>query len=94
MTYRPLRFATTLLASIAFLSLAALPPQAASSQTQEKIDVKALKPVAVGYAKSTEGLRVYYEVYGEGEPIVVMAGGLMDISTMAQTIGPSRAIVR
>ena len=48
----------------------------------------ALKPAATGYAESAEGLRVYYEVYGQGEPIVVMAGGLMDISTMAQTIGP------
>jgi pimeloyl-ACP methyl ester carboxylesterase len=47
-----------------------------------------IKPAATGYADSAEGLRVYYEVYGHGEPIVVMAGGLMDISTMAQTIGP------
>jgi pimeloyl-ACP methyl ester carboxylesterase len=27
-------------------------------------------------------------VFGEGEPIVVLAGGLMDISSMAQVIGP------
>ena len=85
MTYRALRFASALLASTALLSLAALPPQPASSQT---IDVEALKPAATGHAESTEGLRVYYEVYGQGDPIVVMAGGLMDISTMAQTIGP------
>ena len=85
MTYRALRFPTTLLASTAFLSLATLPPQPASSQTQETINVEALKPAATGYAESAEGLRVYYEVYGQGEPIVVMAGGLMDISTMAQT---------
>ena len=38
--------------------------------------------------KALKGSDVYYEVYGQGEPIVVMAGGLMDISTMAQTIGP------
>jgi pimeloyl-ACP methyl ester carboxylesterase len=88
MTYRVLRFATALLASTAFLSLAALPPQPASSQTQETVNAEALKPAATGYAESAEGLRVYYEVYGQGEPIVVMAGGLMDISTMAQTIGP------
>jgi pimeloyl-ACP methyl ester carboxylesterase len=77
-----------LLASIAFLSLAAPPPQSASSQTEETIDTESLKPATTGYAESAEGLRVYYEVYGQGEPIVVMAGGLMDISTMAQTIGP------
>ena len=88
MTYRAFRFVTVLLASTAFLSLAALPPQPASSQTQQTVNVEALKPTATGYAESAEGLRVYYEVYGEGEPIVVMSGGLMDISTMAQTIGP------
>ena len=86
MTYRALGFATALLALTAFLSLAALPPRPAFSQ--ETVDAGTLKPAATGYAESAEGLRVYYEVYGEGEPIVVMAGGLMDISTMAQTIGP------
>jgi pimeloyl-ACP methyl ester carboxylesterase len=88
MTYRALRFAAALLTSAAFLSLAALPPRPASSKTEDMIDANALKPAATGYAESAEGLRVYYEVYGQGEPIVVMAGGLMDISTMAQTIGP------
>ena len=88
MTYRALRFAAALLASAALLSQAALPPRPASSKTPEMIDVKTLRPAATGYADSAEGLRVYYEIYGQGEPIVVMAGGLMDISTMAQTIGP------
>jgi pimeloyl-ACP methyl ester carboxylesterase len=87
-TYRALGFARALLASTAILLLAVLPSQPLSSQTQEVVDVSTLKPTATGYAESTQGLRVYYEVYGEGEPIVVMAGGLMDISTMAQTIGP------
>jgi pimeloyl-ACP methyl ester carboxylesterase len=45
-------------------------------------------PTATGYAESAEGLRVYYEIYGKGEPIVVLAGGLMNTSSMAQTIGP------
>ena len=79
MTYRALRFATALLALTALLSLAALPPRPAFSQ--ETVDAETLKPAATGYAESAEGLRVYYEIYGEGEPIVVMAGGLMDIST-------------
>jgi pimeloyl-ACP methyl ester carboxylesterase len=47
-----------------------------------------LTPASRGHAEAAEGLRVYYETYGNGEPIVVLAGGLMDISTMAQTIGP------
>jgi len=41
-----------------------------------------------GYAVSAEDLRVYYEVFGEGEPIVVLAGGFGDITSMAQIIGP------
>jgi pimeloyl-ACP methyl ester carboxylesterase len=41
-----------------------------------------------GYAVAAEGLPVYYEVFGEGEPIVVMAGGFGGITSMAQVIGP------
>jgi pimeloyl-ACP methyl ester carboxylesterase len=47
-----------------------------------------LTPTSTGYADAAEGLRVYYEIYGKGEPIVVLSGGLMDISSMAQSIGP------
>lgn len=47
-----------------------------------------LTPTSNGYAESAEGLRVYYEIYGIGAPIVVLAGGLMDISSMSQTIAP------
>ena len=35
----------------------------------------AATPAAKGYAPAAEGLKVYYEVYGKGDPIVVMAGG-------------------
>ncbi len=41
-----------------------------------------------GHAEAAEGLKVYYEIFGKGEPIVVMAGGLSDISSMSQTIVP------
>jgi pimeloyl-ACP methyl ester carboxylesterase len=41
-----------------------------------------------GYAPAADGLRVYYEIHGTGDPIVVMAGGFGDVSSMAQTIGP------
>jgi pimeloyl-ACP methyl ester carboxylesterase len=47
-----------------------------------------LTPSSAGHAEAPDGLRVYYEIHGRGEPIVVLAGGLMDISSMAQTIGP------
>jgi pimeloyl-ACP methyl ester carboxylesterase len=70
-------------------TLAALTACAPPSPTQQTEAVTQMpEPASTGYADAAEGLRVYYEVYGEGEPIVVMAGGLMDISTMAQTIAP------
>jgi pimeloyl-ACP methyl ester carboxylesterase len=47
-----------------------------------------LTPTSQGYAEADEGLRVYYEIHGKGEPIVVLAGGLGDVSSMTQTIGP------
>jgi pimeloyl-ACP methyl ester carboxylesterase len=46
------------------------------------------KPTESGFATAAEGLKVHYEVFGQGEPIVVLAGGLMDISGMDQIIGP------
>jgi pimeloyl-ACP methyl ester carboxylesterase len=45
-------------------------------------------PTRTGYAEAAEGLRIYYEIYGQGEPIVVLPGGLMDISSMAPSIAP------
>ena len=71
-----------LLAVVAFL-LTASAIEAAPAARQ-----KAPAPLRSGYADAAEGLRVYYEIYGKGEPIVVLAGGLGDISSMAQTIGP------
>jgi pimeloyl-ACP methyl ester carboxylesterase len=47
-----------------------------------------LTPTSKGYAEAVEGLRVYFETYGKGEPIVVLAGGLGDVSSMMQTIAP------
>lgn len=46
------------------------------------------KPASSGYATSSEGLKVHYEIYGQGDPIVVMAGGFGDASSMMQVIGP------
>ncbi|MGE0866904.1 MAG: alpha/beta fold hydrolase [Vicinamibacterales bacterium] len=47
-----------------------------------------LEPGSSGYAEAAEGLRVHYEIFGEGDPIVVMAGAFGDSSSMAQVIGP------
>lgn len=46
-------------------------PQGGTSVTQ-------LQPAQTGYADAAEGLQVYYEIYGEGEPIVVIGGGQQD----------------
>lgn len=49
------------------------------------------EPTSSGFAEAAEGLQIHYETYGTGEPIVVMAGGLMSIKTMAQVIAPLSA---
>lgn len=67
--------------------LVALPPIA---MAQEGGDVAKHSLVATssGYAPSSEGLRVHYEIFGKGEPIVVMAGGFGDSQSMTQVIAP------
>jgi pimeloyl-ACP methyl ester carboxylesterase len=63
--------------------------QANTNDTEPNVvQTKAIQPSRNGYADAAEGLKVHYEIYGQGEPIVVMAGGLMDTSTMLQVIGP------
>lgn len=65
------------------LSTVSLPTQA-----QEGPAMRHPEPSSSGYAPAAGGLQVYYETYGEGEPIVVLAGGLMAIRTTAQITGP------
>jgi len=48
----------------------------------------AAEPTSKGYAAAAQGLQVYYEIHGKGEPIVVMAGGLAGVTSMTQTIVP------
>jgi pimeloyl-ACP methyl ester carboxylesterase len=72
----------------ALLTIPACSPPSQQQQSQGEAAVNLPQPTSTGYAEAAEGLRVYYEVYGEGEPIVVLPGGLMDIRSMAQTIVP------
>jgi pimeloyl-ACP methyl ester carboxylesterase len=65
--------------------LACGPSTSAVAQTNQQPQ---LTPTSTGYADAAEGLRVYYETYGNGDPIVVLAGGFGDVSSMTQTIGP------
>jgi pimeloyl-ACP methyl ester carboxylesterase len=72
---------------LAMLLTSILPPaNAQEARTAPAVQVP--EPDSSGFAEGAEGLQIHYEIYGEGEPIVVMAGGLMPIRTMAQIIGP------
>ena len=82
--------AAALTASAAAL-LACSPPAQQAQRPQGDPAVQSPqppKPAASGYAPAAEGLQVHYEIYGQGEPIVVMAGGFGDASSMMQVIGP------
>jgi pimeloyl-ACP methyl ester carboxylesterase len=87
-------------AAIAALSLAAAcspgspapqKPAAVEQTSQGKSPMPAFKPVRDGYAEAAEGLRVHYEIYGQGDPIVLMAGGFGDAASMRQVIAPLSA---
>lgn len=73
---------------IILASLAACSQQPEPAPQAEKTTQPALEPESSGYADSSEGLKVHYEIYGQGEPIVVMAGGFGDAASMAQVIRP------
>lgn len=55
---------------------------------RERAAAPTLAPATSGYADAAENLRVHYEVFGKGEPIVVMPGAFGDSSSMVQVIGP------
>lgn len=52
--------------------------------------VKNIKPSGSGYAK-VNGLEMYYEVYGEGKPLVLIHGSFMNIISNWSAIIPSLA---
>lgn len=75
----------TLFASVMFALMVSVSLEAVAAETPQRARPG---PAIHGYAPAAEGLRVYYEIHGKGEPIVVMAGGFGDTTSMAQTIGP------
>lgn len=87
---RPRFHALAICAALALLAACSPEPQPAQPKPEgtAKAAAQALTPASSGYAESSEGLRVHYEIYGKGEPIVVMAGGLGDSASMTQTIAP------
>ena len=46
-----------------------------------------MTPVSSGYA-DVNGIRLYHEVYGQGEPLVLIHGGLTTIGEMAGWVRP------
>ncbi|WP_293680043.1 alpha/beta hydrolase [uncultured Phenylobacterium sp.] len=80
------RAAALAVAACALVACQGKPAQ--GPQPKGQATVQTPTPIASGYADAAEGLRVHYEIYGKGEPIVVMAGGFGDASSMAQVIGP------
>jgi len=60
----------------------------ATDETVKESKGQQLTPAQSGQADAAEGLRVHYEIYGKGEPIVVLAGGFGDSSSMTKVIGP------
>ncbi len=59
----------------------------AMPQTTTRTSVGPLTPVSSGYA-DVNGIKLCHEVYGEGEPLVLLHGGLMTIGEMSTLIEP------
>jgi pimeloyl-ACP methyl ester carboxylesterase len=52
--------------------------QNVSTESKDSIVQQDIKPVDTGYA-DVNGLKMYYEVYGQGKPIVLLHGSFMSI---------------
>jgi len=52
--------------------------QAVSTEQKETANSQPIQPADSGYA-DVNGLKMYYEVYGEGKPIVLLHGSFMNI---------------
>ena len=54
-----------------------------------------MKPVSSGYA-DVNGIRLYHEIYGQGEPLVLIHGGLTTIGEMlgwVQWLAQTRQVI-
>ena len=62
---------------------------------KQKGDSKAMQPVSSGYV-DVNGIKIYHEVYGEGEPVVLLHGGLMttkEMSPLIQALSGKRRVI-
>jgi pimeloyl-ACP methyl ester carboxylesterase len=72
---------------------AGLAATAGLSITAAKAAVETVRPPKTGYA-SVNGLRMYYEIHGSGEPLVLLHGGLTTIETSFGALLPLLAAKR
>jgi pimeloyl-ACP methyl ester carboxylesterase len=66
---------------------AAPKPEAAAPAAPAETKTAALTPSKSGYA-DINGIKLYHEIYGQGDPLVVLHGGLMTIPEMMPLIEP------
>src|SRR5260221_1182366 len=62
-------------------------PPATPHATTETSGRTPLAPVSSGYA-DVNGIKLYHEIYGQGEPLVLLHGGLMTIDEMSTLLEP------
>ncbi len=60
------------------------PPRLKQSPQPGEVE---MKPVSSGYA-DVNGIKLYHEIYGEGEPLVLIHGGLTTIGEMQEWVQP------
>jgi pimeloyl-ACP methyl ester carboxylesterase len=74
-------------ACVAFLlCMTAQRAQADEAEVKEQKTMK-IKPTSTGFLK-VNGIELWHEIYGEGQPLVLLHGGLMTIPEMAPLIEP------
>jgi pimeloyl-ACP methyl ester carboxylesterase len=86
-----------LLASGLLLLLAcrATDPSKNATNPEQKGDSKAMQPVSSGYV-DVNGIKLYHEIYGEGEPLALLHGGLMttkEMSPLIQALSDKRKVI-
>jgi pimeloyl-ACP methyl ester carboxylesterase len=80
--------ACTLTGSLLVSCRPAAPKEPAMPQaTNETSAPRPLTPASSGYA-DVNGIQLYHEIYGQGEPLVLLPGGLMTIGEMSTLLQP------
>src|SRR4029077_13493274 len=62
-------------------------PKTAASEADTPAGEVEMKPMSSGYA-DVNGIKLYHEIYGEGEPLVLIHGGLTTIGEMQGWVQP------